>query len=152
MFGDVEVDDAPAVVSEHDEAEEDVQAGGGHGEEVDRDQIPDMVVEEGAPGLRRLGPPFRHEAGRSALSCVDAELYDLAMDAGGTPEGVRSGHAGDESLDLGFDGRATSGRAARELGLIVAEAAPLPSQDGVGGHDHDETASTRPRSWLPPRR
>ena len=33
-FGDVEVDDAPAVVAEHDEDEEDAQAGGGHGEEI----------------------------------------------------------------------------------------------------------------------
>jgi hypothetical protein len=35
MLGHVEVDDPPAVVSEHDEDEEDAQASGGHGEEVD---------------------------------------------------------------------------------------------------------------------
>jgi len=33
MFRDVGVDDAPAVVGEHDEDDKDVQAGGGHGEE-----------------------------------------------------------------------------------------------------------------------
>ena len=44
MFGDIEVDDTPAVVGEHDEDEEDAQAGGGHGEEIDRDQIADMVL------------------------------------------------------------------------------------------------------------
>ena len=56
MLGDVEVDDAPAVVGEHDEDEEDAQAGGGHGEEVDGDEVPDMVGEERAPGLRgRVG-------------------------------------------------------------------------------------------------
>src|SRR5262249_23266437 len=37
MFGDVEVDDAPAVVGKHDEDEEDAQAGGWHGEEIDGD-------------------------------------------------------------------------------------------------------------------
>lgn len=35
MLGDVEVDDAPAVVSEHDENEEDTEASSGYGEEVD---------------------------------------------------------------------------------------------------------------------
>jgi hypothetical protein len=37
VLGHVEVDDAPAVVGEHDQDEEDAQAGGGHGEEIDRD-------------------------------------------------------------------------------------------------------------------
>jgi hypothetical protein len=55
MLGDVEVDDAPAVVSEHDEDEEDAEASGGHGEEVDRDQVAEVVGEERPPGLRGLG-------------------------------------------------------------------------------------------------
>jgi hypothetical protein len=33
MLGDVEVEDSPAVVSEHDEDEENAEASGGHGEE-----------------------------------------------------------------------------------------------------------------------
>ena len=53
MLGDVEVDDAPPMVSEHDEDEEDAPPRSGHGEEVDRDQVADMVGEERAPGLRR---------------------------------------------------------------------------------------------------
>jgi hypothetical protein len=39
VLGHVEVDDPPAVVSEHDEDEEDANATGGHGEEVDRDHV-----------------------------------------------------------------------------------------------------------------
>jgi hypothetical protein len=38
-----EVDDPPAVVSEHDE---DAEARGGHGEEVGRDHVADVVGEE----------------------------------------------------------------------------------------------------------
>ena len=34
VLGHVEVDDAPVVVSEHDEDEKDAEAGGGHGKEV----------------------------------------------------------------------------------------------------------------------
>src|SRR5919106_5543299 len=37
MLGDVEVDYAPAVVGKHNENEQDTEANGGHGEEVDRD-------------------------------------------------------------------------------------------------------------------
>jgi hypothetical protein len=59
MLGDVEVNDMPAVVGEHDENEEDAQAGRGHGEEIDRDQVPGVVGEERPPGLRGIGAPLR---------------------------------------------------------------------------------------------
>ena len=68
------------------------------------------------------------------------------MDARRAPEGVRGAHPSDESLDLGIDGRATSARARRELGPVLAEATPLPSQDGVGSHNQEGLSSTRPRS------
>jgi len=35
MLGHVEVDDAPALASEHEEDEEHAQTGGGHGEEIE---------------------------------------------------------------------------------------------------------------------
>ena len=53
------------------------------------------------------------------------------MDSWGTPEWVRGGHACDQGLDLGIDGRATSGRAAREKRPVRAKATPLPPPDSV---------------------
>ena len=53
VLGHVEVDEAPAVVSEHDENKEDAQARGWHRKEIQRDQVPDMVGKERPPGLRR---------------------------------------------------------------------------------------------------
>jgi len=132
VLGDVEVDDGSAMVSEYDENEENAQARRGHSEEIEGDQVSDVVVEERAPSLRRLGAPLRHEPGDCALGHVDTELQQLAMDSRSAPERVRGGHAGDQSLGLGMDGWATSGRAAGELGPVLAEAAPLPPQDGVG--------------------
>ena len=93
MLRDVEVDDAPAMVSEHDENEEDTKASGRHGEEVDRDQVPDMVSEERPPDLRRLRTPLRDQARDGALGHVEAKLQELAMDSWGAPERVRGGHA-----------------------------------------------------------
>jgi len=59
------------------------------------------------------------------------------MDSGGTPERIGRGHSSDEGLDLGVGGRAAPGGPAGELGPVLAEAAPLPTQDGVGGNDHE---------------
>ena len=71
------------------------------------------------------------------------------MDAWRTPEGIRRGHAPDQSLDLRVDGRATSGRAARELGPVLAKAPPLPPQDGVGSDDHEGLLPPGPDSCQP---
>jgi hypothetical protein len=51
VLGDVEVDNAPAVVSEHDENEEDAQARGGDREEVEGDQVLDVIGQERASDL-----------------------------------------------------------------------------------------------------
>ena len=132
MRGDVEVDYAPAVMGKHNENEQDTEANGGHGEEVDRDEVADVIGEERPPGLRGLGTTLRHEAGDGALGDVDAELEKLAVDARRTPQGVSGGHLPDEGSDLGIDARTTAGRPTREPGPILAEAAALPAQDVSG--------------------
>jgi len=52
MLGDIEVEDAPAVVGKHDEDEQHTQPRGGNREEVDGDEVPDVIGQERAPRLR----------------------------------------------------------------------------------------------------
>jgi hypothetical protein len=144
MLRDVEVDDAPAVVSEHDENEEDTKASGRHGEEVDRDQVAEVVGEKHPPGLRGSGASLRHEPGNGAFGDVDPELEELSVDTGCTPQRICCGHLPDEDGDLGTDGRAASGGPAGRLGPVLAEATALPSQDSVGRHDDKSLAPAAP--------
>jgi hypothetical protein len=51
MGGDVDVDDAPSLVREHDEDEQDPESGRRNGEEVDRRELGDVIGEEGTPSL-----------------------------------------------------------------------------------------------------
>jgi hypothetical protein len=74
MRGDVEVQDPTPMVSEDDQDEEHLQASGGHGEEVDRDEIADVIREERAPGLGGRCRALRHEAGDRTLGYFDPEL------------------------------------------------------------------------------
>ena len=53
MLGDIEVEDTPAVVGEHDEDEQHAQARGGNREEIDGDEVSDVIGQERAPRLRR---------------------------------------------------------------------------------------------------
>ena len=99
--------------------------------------VPGVVGEEGPPGLGRRGVPLGAEPGDGPLGHLDPQLLQLAMDSGRAPQGIRRSHSGDQSLDRGTDGRATHGSATGELGPVLAEAAPLPPENGVGGHDYE---------------
>ena len=50
---DVEMDDCATVMTEDDKAEQDAKRRGRHREEVDRDDVGQVIVQEGTPGLRR---------------------------------------------------------------------------------------------------
>jgi hypothetical protein len=108
--------------------------------------VADVVGEKRPPGLRGAGVVLRHEAGDGPLGDDDAELEEFPMDARGTPPGIRRGHLRDECGDLGADGSATSAVPTRKLGPVLAEAATLPTQDGVGRHDDQRLPPTGPES------
>jgi hypothetical protein len=137
MLGHVEVEDPPPMVGEHDENEEDAQVGGGHREEIGRDQVPDMVGEERAPGLRRRGVTFRDQPGDGPLADVDAKLLEFAVNSGGAPQGIRRSHSQDEAPDLDVDGRTTPGGGAGQSSPVGTEASPPPPEHG-GWRDDDE--------------
>ena len=137
MLRHVEGPDAPPMVGEDDEDEQDTEAGGGHGEEVDRDHVGDMVSEERAPGLRGLGAPLRHEPGDGALGHLEAQRQEFAMDSGSTPQRIGRGHSRNQSADFGVDRWAARGGAAGALGPVVAEALPLPSQHSGWSNDDE---------------
>ncbi len=135
MLGDVEVHDAPAMVREHDENEEHAQSSRWHREEVNGDEIRDVIGKERPPRLGGRRASFRHQPGDGALSDVDAELEKFAVDSRSAPQRIGRGHPCDEGADLGGDARPTDGRPGGEPGPVLAEAAALPAQDGVGLYD-----------------
>jgi hypothetical protein len=50
---------------------------------------------------------------------------------------IGGGHLADEGPELGVDWRAAHGGPAGELGPVLTKAAPLPTQDRLGGHEHE---------------
>src|SRR2546428_12552056 len=115
LLGDVEVEDAPAIVCEHDKGEQDTQGPRRNDEEIDGDQVADVIGQERAPGLRGRCAALREEPGDGAFGHVDAEFQELTMDSRGTPEGIGRGHLYDKSRDLGVDPRAAPRGPPRKL-------------------------------------
>src|SRR5207245_6820140 len=95
------------------------------------------VGEERPPGLRRPGAPLRHEPrngalGDGALGDVDPQPEKFPVNSRGAPQRIGRSHPFDESLDLSTDGWAARDGPGGELGPVLAEAAPVPPQNGVG--------------------
>src|SRR5947209_1290567 len=149
MLGDVEVEDAPAIVGEHNEDEEHPQASSRDREEIDGDQIPDVIGQERSPALRGKCAPLWEQAGDGALSDVDAELEEFAMDSGSTPQGIGRGHSSDQGFDRGVDGRVARRAAPGERGPVAAKAASLSAQHSGGSHDDEGLLPGGPDSGQP---
>src|SRR5437660_3759340 len=82
-----------------------------------------MILQKGAPGLRRRLAAAHHVFADAALPDVDAEFEQLAVDAGCTPTGNLPAHFADQISDLARNDR-WSGLAAPHL--------PGPEQTKAG--------------------
>lgn len=85
MSGDIEVNELASIMSEHDEAVKYSEADGVNGEEIDRGDFLEVVVDEGLPGLWRrtlYADPILPDRGRSDM---DAEQRKLILDPWCTP-------------------------------------------------------------------
>src|SRR5882762_2313459 len=90
------------------------------------------LARERPPGLRRPGAPLRHEPRDGALGDVDPQPEKFPVNSRGAPQRIGRSHPSDESLDLNIDGWAARDGPGGERGPVLAEAAALPPQDGVG--------------------
>src|SRR2546428_5205804 len=87
---------------------------------------------------------LRDQAGDGALSDVDSQHLQFAMDSRRAPERIGLSHSYDESPDLAAYARASRRGASGEFGPVLAEAAALPPQDGVGRHQDESFAPAGP--------
>src|SRR5467141_823738 len=122
MLGDIEMEDAPAVVGEHDEDEQNAQARGANSEEIDGDEVSDVIGQERAPRLRRRRAALREQPGDGAP---------------------------DQGFDRGVDGRVARRAVPGKGGPVVAKAASLPAQHSGGSHDDEGLPPGGPHPGQP---
>jgi len=126
------------------ETREDLEADGGHGEEVDGHQLLGVNLEECAPGLRRGFAGAHHVFADTALTDVEAEFEDFAMDAGCTPRGVLPAHLADQRSDLGRNDGSSGLTAAHLPGPEQAKPGTMPGNDRFWLDDDDCRAPATP--------
>jgi len=98
--GNIEVQNAAAVMGQNQENVKNLEADRGHREEINRDQLLDMIFEEGAPSLRRRFVAAQHVSADAALNDVEAEFEQFSLNPGCTPKGILPTHLVDEISDF----------------------------------------------------
>ena len=88
VLGNIEVNNLAALVPQHEEDVEDPKRCGGHGEEIDRSKLRDMVIEERSPCLGRRLAVTDHVLGDRRLGDDDAKHLEFAVYARRAPERI----------------------------------------------------------------
>ena len=88
MPGHVEMNHPAPTMGQNYQNEQNPKSRGGHGKEIDRDQIVHVIVEERLPSLRRRSTLSGQESRHGSFRDVDTHLQQLAVDAGAPQSGL----------------------------------------------------------------
>src|SRR4030088_328307 len=92
VCGHSEMQNSAAVMREHQKHVQDLKPDGRHGEEVERHDALQVIVEERPPGLGRRSSVADHVFTNTGFADLDAELEQLAMNAWSPPEWIFTAH------------------------------------------------------------
>ncbi len=135
VSSDIEVDDLAAFMLDNKEHVEDSKGHRGHGEEIDRSDVPDVFLEKRPPGLRRRLAATNHVLGHRRLGDVDAQHLQLAVNSRCTPAKVIARHAPNELTDFLRNRRTTAPSTARLPSPIKPKALAVPPHQSIGLED-----------------
>jgi hypothetical protein len=132
MSRHITVENATPVMSHYQKHVRTMEAKGRHGKEVDGDQLLGVILQEGAPSLRRRLATAHHVFADPGLADADAELAQLPVNAGCSPTRILPAHPADQIANLAGNDR-SSGLAAPDLpSPEKAEACTMPGKDRLG--------------------
>jgi hypothetical protein len=101
MGSNGDVHDASAIMGQHHKDEQEAARHGRDDEEVERCELCPVILQEGAPGLRRWLAPADYVLRDRGLTDIDPEFQQLAVDSRRAPQGVRVRHRENQCADIG---------------------------------------------------
>src|SRR5205814_9959087 len=131
-------------MGQHQKYVKDLEPDGGHGEEVDRNQLLGMVLQEGAPSLRRRFAAAHHIFADTALSDVDAEFEKFAVDPWCTRTGILPRHLANQLSDFARNDASSSFSATHLPGPEQTKGRTMPGADRLWRADGQRPAPIAP--------
>ncbi len=123
---------------------------GGHREKIHRDHLPEVVAQEGGPGLAAGTTWLAHHIfANGSLGHANPQLEQFAMDTRSAPEGVGSGHLPNEIDGRGSHALAPGFRSPALPAPEQAKALPMPAYHRVWLDQSQDTSPLAPRPRKP---
>ena len=147
MLRDVNVQDAPPIMTNDEEAVEHTERDRWHREEVHRRNRFPMISKEGQPALGpvRISRDSFHPTGDGSLGKFKTEHAEFPMDPRRSPGGVLNDHTEDQFPNL--LGRRPSSDLPPDCGdqpPVHTKASPVPAADGFRRDDNEGLFPSRP--------
>ena len=105
MLGDVEVDDMSSMMTKNDEGKQYAESGCRNGEEIDRDNVTEMILEKRPPGLRRRLSSSDPILSHRSFGHNVPQQGEFGLNPRGAPGWILVRHAADQSANLGLGWR-----------------------------------------------
>jgi hypothetical protein len=147
MFGDIEVQNAAAMVANDEETVEQAAGDGRDGEQIHRRDGFLVVAKKGkpAPARPRIFRHSLHPAGNRSFGNIETEHEKFTVDARSSPGGILNDHLEDQianHLGYGFpsDGLADLG----DQPPVPTESGAMPSDHSFGSDDGESPFPVRP--------
>jgi len=147
MLRDVNMQDAPTIMTDDEKAIERAEGNSRNSEEVHRGNRFPVIMEKGKPtlGSARISRRSLHPTGDSSLGKFKTEHAEFPMDPRRSPGWVVSDHPKDQLANL-LRCRSSSDRPP-DLGdqlPVQTESAPVPTHDGFRRDDNEGLLPSRP--------
>jgi len=147
----VEVQHLAPTMFQHDEHEQNLEGDRGHGEEVHRNHLSEVIVQKRFPGLAGRPRQSPEDSGDSTFGDLDAEHLQLAVNPGCAPERIGRNHPLDQASNVDGD------RGSAAMALVhprspspePAKPFALPADDRVGSDVHEGSAPASPQQGHP---
>jgi len=147
VFRDIEMKDPASTMLDDEEAIQDPEGEGRHGEEVHGgDDVP-VIAKECSPELARLVPRIEAQKipGNSAFGDVEAEFEKLTVNPRSTPGCIFPHHPPDESSKRGIDFWPAEAPWARSQTPEQSKASPMPTDNGFRFDNDEDATPCRPK-------
>ena len=146
MFGDIEMNDTATVVAKDDEDEQNSEGCGRQSEKVERHQVLCMIIKKAPPSRGRWRAMANHILGDGGLGNGDAQLCQLAMHAGSSPERVGPAHVPYQLTYFGSDAWSSWPTPSALPSPISSEPTTVPADDRLRFHDDEDALPVSPDS------
>jgi len=148
MASDIEVEDAPPVMADDEEAVENAERDRRDREEVHRCDRLAVIPQEGQPALRRfrISGCTLHPPGDGSLRDLEAQHEEFAMDARSTPGRVFGNHLENQISDFLGESSSTNWLShSGDQAPVQTKSASVPTNHGLRGNQEEGLLPSGPK-------